>query len=53
MLPILNFLKYVNLLDQTVCRPGIRLDFEVFSINSHKAISTRSNNLKLGTITPT
>ena len=47
-----EFLKYVNFIDQTVCRPGIHLDFEVFSINSHKAISTRSNNLKLGTITP-
>ena len=53
MLAILNFLKDANCTDQTVCRPGIQLNFEVFSINSHKTSYTRSNNLKLGTITPT
>ena len=53
MLAILNFLKDVNFTDQTVCRPGIQLDFDVFSINSHKTSSTSLNNLKLGTITPT
>ena len=53
MLAILNFLKDVNFTDQTVYRPGIQLDFEVFSINSHKTSSTWSNSLKLGAITPT
>ena len=53
ILAILNFLKDVNFTDQTVGRPGIQLDFEVFLIKSHKTSSTRSNNLKIGTITPT
>ena len=53
MLAILNFLKDVNFTDQTVCIPGIQLNFEVFSTNSHKTSTTKSNNLKLGTTTPT
>ena len=53
MLAILNFLKNVNLTDKTICRPGIQLDFEAFSINSCKTSSTRSNKLKLGTFTST
>ena len=52
MLAILNFLKDVNFTDQTVCRPGIQLDFDVFSINSHKTSSTSLNNLKLDAIIP-
>ena len=53
MLAILNFLKDVHFTDQMVCRQGIQLDFETFSINSLITSSTRSNNLKLGAITPT
>ena len=53
MLAILNFLKDVNFKDQTVCRPGIHLDFEVFLIDSPKLSFTRPNSLKHGTITPT
>ena len=53
MLVILNFRKDVNFIGQTVRRPGILLDFEAFSIYSLRNSSTRSNNLKLSTITPT
>ena len=53
MLVILNFRKDVNFIGQTVRRPGILLDFEAFSIYSLRNSSTRSNSLKLSTITPT
>ena len=53
ILAIRNFLKDINFTDQTVCRPGIQLDFEACSINSPKTSSTRSSNLKRGAITRT
>ena len=53
MLVILNFRKDVNFIGQTVRGPGILLDFEAFSIYSLRNSSTRSNSLKLSTITPT
>ena len=51
MLAILALLEDVNFTDQTVCRPGIQLDYnsEVFSINSHKTSSSWSNNSKICT----
>ena len=50
MLAILNVLKDVNFIDQTVCRPRIQLYFEAFSINSSKTNSARSNDFKHGII---